>query len=124
MSLFKDKVLSVCSKIPTGKVMSYGQVATIVGVPRAAIQVGWILHEFGDTVCWWRIINHKGFISTKCPEHTPLLQKSLLEKEGIVVSKKMRIDIAKYRYLPSEKELNEFGLSPDYIEMIVEKYLL
>ncbi len=37
---FKDKVYKVVSKIPKGKVATYGQVAKLAGIPRAARAVG------------------------------------------------------------------------------------
>jgi methylated-DNA-protein-cysteine methyltransferase-like protein len=103
MSLFTDQVLKAVSSVPYGKVVSYGQVALMVGVPRAAIQVGWVLHQHGDEVPWWRVINVKGRISTSCMEHTAALQKALLESEGVVVSDDMIIDMAVFRFVPDQK---------------------
>ena len=38
--MFKDKVYKIVSKIPKGKVMTYGQVAKLAGNPKAARAVG------------------------------------------------------------------------------------
>jgi methylated-DNA-protein-cysteine methyltransferase related protein len=126
MSEFSKKVIDIVCMVPQGKVVSYGQVALMAGVPRAARQVGRILHLFGDGpgVPWWRVINNTGRISTKCPEHTPLIQKSLLESEGIIVSADFEIDMGIYRFAPSEEDLEGISLSPEYIYLLRSKYSL
>lgn len=122
MSKFSEKVIEITNMIPKGKVVSYGQVALMAGVPRGARQVGWILHQHGDKTPWWRIINNAGRIGTKCPEHTPNLQKELLEREGIVATRKLNIDIEKHRWRPSQTTLDKLKLSDEYVFKIIEKY--
>lgn len=98
---FKEKVIATINTIPKGRLVSYGQVAAACGSPRAARQVGWMLHTLdGDnTVPWWRVINNLGYISIKGNfMSTPLAQKKFLEDEGIEISGDMKIDIEKYRY--------------------------
>lgn len=100
MSKFKDRVIETVRSIPKGKVASYGQIAAIVGVPRAAIQVGWVLHKAGDdgVTPWWRVINRHGFISTKCEEHNKNVQRELLERDGVVVDRNLKVDMKLYRW--------------------------
>jgi methylated-DNA-protein-cysteine methyltransferase-like protein len=98
---FKQRVIEVVRKIPRGRVVSYGQVAVVIGSPRGARQVGWALHALdGDnSVPWWRVINNEGRISIKGNiMSTALLQKKFLESEGIQVSTSLEIDIAKHRH--------------------------
>jgi methylated-DNA-protein-cysteine methyltransferase-like protein len=124
MSKFKDKIIQIVRLIPKGKVASYGQVALIAGYPRGARQVGWILHVAGgeNGTPWWRVINNKGRISTKCLEHNPNIQKQMLEEDGIIVAKNLDIDIEKYRWRTSIKELKKLKLDDEYIFRIQEKY--
>jgi len=93
---FKDRVIEIVKQIPKGKVTNYGTVATLAGVPRGARLVGGVLHFNREAVAWYRIINRHGLISTKCLEHPKALQKTLLEQEGIEVSKDFMIDLQKY----------------------------
>lgn len=95
---FKDQVIEIINKIPKGKVSTYGTVATLAGLPRGARLVGGILHFAPDdlNLPWYRIINRVGFISTKCLDHPKELQKTLLEDEGIEVSKDFMVDLEKY----------------------------
>ena len=98
---FKDSVKKYVSKVPKGKLVSYGQVAAACGSPRAARQVGWMLRTLdGDnSVPWWRVINTQGYISIKGNLiSTPLVQKQLIEAEGIPVTEDFKIDLEKYRY--------------------------
>lgn len=98
---FKEKVVQAVKMIPKGRVVSYGQVALACGSPRAARQVGWVLHTLdgGNSVPWWRVINNLGLISIKGNLiSTPQVQKQFLEQEKIIVSDDYKIDINKYRY--------------------------
>lgn len=107
---FKEKVIVAVDIIPKGKVVSYGQVAAAAGSPRAARQVGWVLHGLdGDNkLPWWRVINNLGCISIKGNFYsTPLLQKKLLEKERVKVTSDFQIDIEKYRYHYSPTDLKK-----------------
>ena len=93
---FKDRVIKVVKDIPYGKVTTYGTIAVLAGLPRGARLVGGILHFNMDASTWHRVINRHGFISTKCLEHPKMLQKTLLEQEGIEVSKDFMIDLKRY----------------------------
>lgn len=99
---FHQKVYKVVRKIPKGKVTSYGFIATLLGKPRAARQVGWALFNMTEDlkIPWWRVINSKGYISIKNPNAPKELQKHLLEKDGIKVSDKFMVDLDKYLWRP------------------------
>ena len=43
MGAFADRVFAVVKQIPRGKVATYGQIARIIGAPRAARYVGYAL---------------------------------------------------------------------------------
>ncbi|RJR26832.1 DNA methyltransferase [candidate division WWE3 bacterium] len=125
MSKFREKVIAAVRAVPRGQVVSYGQVALMIGSPRAALQVGYILHDYGDdgVTPWWRVINRDGYISTNCEEHTALMQKELLETEDIAVSDKMQVDMSKFRYLPGPDVLKKLELEDKYIELLYNKFL-
>lgn len=101
MTRFTELVLNIVKRIPKGKVASYGQIALMADSPRAARQIGWILHSNGDKVPWWRVINGEGRISIKNPRHAAQEQKELLEKEGIEINKRFElIEPQKYWWVP------------------------
>lgn len=107
-TLFTEKVIQVIQKIPYGKVTTYGTVATLAGNPRGAREVGYILHSFTEKygLPWQRVINRNGFISIRGGQiDAKVLQKTLLEQEGIEVSSDFMIDLGQYGWF-GEKSLD------------------
>lgn len=125
LSQFSRKVIQVVCSVPKGKVVSYGQVAVYVGVLRAARQVGWTLRSLEDDISipWWRVIGNAGRITIKGNKYnTPQLQKKLLEQDGVEVSSKLEIDIAKYRFIADNELLRLWQLPEVYREKVLQKY--
>lgn len=127
---FKDRVIKAVSMIPYGKVASYGQIALMVGVPRAARQVGWTLNRLESddfrsmpNIPWWRIVNNQGRVSIKGTKyHDAPMQKKLLEQEGIVVKEDLTFDIEDYRFRPTPDEISALKLDDEYVHKLLEKY--
>lgn len=97
---FYARVYALARQIPPGKVVTYGQVAALLGQPRAARAVGYALRFLpaGTDVPWHRVINHRGQISLRTPAESPLVQRLLLEEEGIVFDVEGRVDLVVYRW--------------------------
>jgi methylated-DNA-protein-cysteine methyltransferase-like protein len=123
MSKFSEKVFDVIYSIPEGTVVSYGQVALYVGIPRAARQVGWILRQQDKPdLPWWRVINNAGRITIKGHRYNDAdLQKKLLLAEDIHVTEDLEIDIEHYRFRASRKQLVKFKLEDEYIDTVLQK---
>lgn len=100
---FREAVYALVARIPHGRVMTYGQVAASLGLPRAARAVGAALHALPnpEEVPWWRVINREGRISTRCLDHPPDYQRLLLLEEGVVPDDDGTIPLARYRWWPS-----------------------
>ena len=75
---FYEAVHRVVRKIPKGRVMTYGQIATILGAPRAARAVGYAMRACPDEIPWQRVINRNGQISARSQVERPIIQKMLL----------------------------------------------
>ena len=56
---FAEAVLEVVAAIPPGRVMTYGDVAAVLG-SRAARAVGQVMSRHGADVPWWRVIRASG----------------------------------------------------------------
>lgn len=56
---FTKAVLRVVERIPPGHVMTYGDIAFVLG-SRAARKVGQVLAHYGHTVPWWRVVPVNG----------------------------------------------------------------
>ena len=100
---FYQKVYITVSKIPYGKVATYGQIADLIYAYGSARQVGWALRrlKLPSIIPWYRVINSKGLISMRVSRNgTDWMQKEFLVNEGIKFNKKMKIDINKYLWKP------------------------
>ncbi len=56
---FVDAVLEVAALIPAGRVLSYGDIAELLG-SGGARQVGRVMSLHGGAVAWWRVIRADG----------------------------------------------------------------
>ncbi len=92
---------AIARTIPPGRVMTYGQIATLLGTPRAARAVGYAMFFCKDeSVPWQRVINAKGEISLGGHVDRPILQKELLLAEGVVFDAAGRIDLKTHLWWP------------------------
>ena len=108
---FYEAVYRLVRKIPRGRVMTYGQVATILGAPRAARAVGYaMLNCPHDDVPWQRVINARGEISIGGDPDRPEIQRRILEKEGVRFNNNA-CDLTRYRWEPSDPHAYYYGPS-------------
>jgi O-6-methylguanine DNA methyltransferase len=86
------------SKIPQGKVTTYGQLAKSAGLTNPR-HVGYLLHNNPSpkTIPCHRVVNSKGFLSNKYAFGGLKKQRELLTKEGVIV-KKDKVDLKKYHW--------------------------
>ncbi|MDD3826531.1 MAG: MGMT family protein [Anaerolineae bacterium] len=98
MNSFFHQVYRVVRLIPPGQVATYGQIARILGAPRAARTVGWALHDLpeGSDVPWQRVVNARGAISLERRGLGGAVQRALLEEEGVRFGPEGQIDLAVY----------------------------
>ena len=94
---FRQRVFHVVAAIPYGQVTTYGDIARLIGSPRAARQVGGVLKRLpeGSALPWYRVINRHGEISLIGDDY--LRQKKALLAEGIDIDGSGRIDLQRYR---------------------------
>ncbi len=95
------RIYDVVRAVPTGRVATYGQVATLAGLPGHARQVGYALHALDDDdVPWQRVVNARGEISPRSDRGAEPLQRVMLEAEGVVFDERGRIPLARFRWKP------------------------
>jgi methylated-DNA-protein-cysteine methyltransferase-like protein len=94
----------IIHRIPEGKVATYGQVATLAGYPGYARQVGYSLNSIPEDidVPWHRVINSKGQISIRKGGGYDMIQRLMLEKEGVCFDHKDRVPLSKYQWVPDQ----------------------
>ncbi len=95
-SLFFAQVYQVVRRIPPGKVATYGQIARLLGQPRAARTVGWALQALpdGSDIPWQRVVNSQGTLSLD--GGPAAIQRALLEEEGVLFDGNGRINLEVY----------------------------
>ncbi len=95
---FFAKVYDVVRRIPLGKVATYGQIARIVGEPRAARQVGWALHVNPEpfVVPCHRVVNREGRLSGAFAFGGADAQRYLLMNEGVQFVADDVVDLQKH----------------------------
>ena len=103
---FYEAVYKLVRTIPKGRVMTYGQVATILGAPRAARAVGYAMRASGSRgdVPWQRVINAKGQISGRSDVDRPLIQLMMLKAEGVKFDETDACDLDHYRWEPPDPD--------------------
>lgn len=108
MTPFTERVIHIIQSIPSGKVMTYGQVAALAGNARGARQVVRILHSMSQKydLPWHRIINAKGEVAIKDAEGA-FTQKDRLLSEGIILTHSGKVDLVIYRYHPTTELIVE-----------------
>lgn len=109
---FYFKVYNFVRRIPRGRIATYGQIAALLGAPRAAQQVGWALNclKPGTTVPWQRVVNREGRITIENARATKELQAALLRAEGVVVDLRQGnywIDLKRYLWQPENHGSNQ-----------------
>lgn len=118
---YAAKVYDLVRAIPLGRVMTYGQIAALIIPPNSmdADQyrrlsprwVGSAMADCPDDVPWQRVINSQGKVSPR-PGYGPLVQRSMLEQEGVPFDERERVDLETYGWRPSAEWLRVNGFVP------------
>lgn len=91
-----EKVYELVSKIPPGKVTTYGEIGKVLNMsPRL---VGYALHTnpYGPEIPCHRVVNREGRLAPHYAFGGSEKQKEKLEKEGITFKDETHVDMEKY----------------------------
>ena len=97
-----EAVYQFVRTIPAGRVVTYGQVSGMVeGFSVSPRQVGGIMFAAPKDVPWQRVVAAGGHLSIgkRSPE-LKMLQRRLLEQEGVQFLPNDCVDMASYQWLP------------------------
>lgn len=98
---FHREVYRLVRKVPRGRVVTYGQVAAMIGHPRAARAVGTALGSLrgslSEAVPWQRVLAASGRCSHR-DGFSAAEQRALLEREGVRFDRGGRVDLARIRW--------------------------
>lgn len=101
--VYRERVYEIVRRIPMGQVMTYGQIAEILGEGYTARTVGFSMHDSDDATPWHRVINAKGACSTGRVVLPHDKQQRLLETEGVVFDQTGRCDLQRFLWIPVDK---------------------
>lgn len=102
--IYRETVYAIVRQIPVGMVMTYGQVAIILGEGYTPRTVGYVMHGSDGGVPWQRVINSQGKCSTGRLTIPLNLQQELLEAEGVSFNENGKCDLKKFQWWPKEFE--------------------
>jgi methylated-DNA-protein-cysteine methyltransferase-like protein len=93
---FYRRIYRVVSRIPAGRVATYGVVARMAGRPGTARTVGWALSALPaeSDVPWWRVINAAGRVSLSANHHGAVVQRALLLRERVEFASGNSVNLA------------------------------
>ncbi|OZY86207.1 cysteine methyltransferase [Cellvibrio mixtus] len=95
----KEAIYLALMTIPPGKVVTYGELAKLAGLPGAARLAGRLMSGLSEntTLPWHRVINAQGRLSLPEDSEGRKIQQARLEAEGVIFERG-KINLRIYRY--------------------------
>jgi methylated-DNA-protein-cysteine methyltransferase related protein len=98
---YRERVFRIVRSIPRGRVMTYGQIAEILGEGYTPRTVGFVMHSSNDKTPWHRVINAQGGCSTRGVVLPHDKQQRMLEAEGVSFNERGRCELQEYLWIPA-----------------------
>lgn len=105
MEHFFNQVYAWVARIPAGKVLTYGQIARLLGRPRSARVVGWALRAAPDHLklpCH-RVVDRQGGLAPEEAFGGAWRQRMLLEGEDVPFQGNGRVDLNAANWHPEQE---------------------
>lgn len=99
---YRERVFQIVRSIPRGRVMTYGQIAEILGEGYTPRTVGFVMHSANDKTPWHRVINAQGGCSTRGLVLPHDKQQRMLETEGVRFNESGRCQLQEFLWIPAE----------------------
>lgn len=93
---FFEQVYEIVARIPHGKVVTYGQIAQLLGHPRGARKVGWAMRRCPEELPWHRVVMADGKIAGGGFAQR---RREILELEEVIFLPDGRVDMQVCRWL-------------------------
>jgi len=101
---YRERVYKIVRRIPRGRVMTYGQIAYMLGQGYTPRTVGFVMHGADESnTPWQRVINSQGKVSTGRIVLPTDKQQRLLEREGVKFDERGRCDLEKFLWKPRRR---------------------
>jgi methylated-DNA-protein-cysteine methyltransferase-like protein len=105
--LYRERVYRIVRRIPRGRVMTYGQIAYMLGEGYTPRTVGFVMHGSDDKTPWHRVINSQGRCSTGGVVLPSDKQQRMLENEGVTFDQSGKCDLKEVLWKPRGRTSKE-----------------
>ena len=96
-SLYQS-IYDLARQVPPGYVTTYGQIARLLSCTARTVGFAMAALPAGNNVPWQRVINSQGKVSPRTDGEGNILQRDLLEAEGIRFDQKGRVNLNKHSW--------------------------
>ena len=102
---YRERVYEIVRRIPRGRVMTYGQIAYILGKGYTPRTVGFVMHSANESkIPWQRVINSQGRCSTGRIVLPSDMQQRMLGREGVKFDASGRCDLQTFLWHPDQEK--------------------
>lgn len=114
---YREHVYQLVRQIPAGRVMTYGQIAYLLGEGYTPRTVGFVMHGANEeNTPWHRVINAQGRCSTGRIVIPPDKQQRMLEAEGIEFDLRGRCRLESYQWSPDQTTVGNSDFKDDELQ--------
>jgi len=99
-----SRIYALVRRIPPGRVTTYGFIAREVGCTARTVGFAMAALPAGHDVPWQRVINSQGKVSPRRSSDGDLIQRLLLEAEGVQFDARGRVDLVRYGWEAGRSE--------------------
>lgn len=89
-------IYALVRQVPKGYVTTYGEIARQVGCSARTVGFAMAALPHGHDVPWQRVINSQGKVSPRSSGDGLLVQKLLLEAEGVSFNDRQVVDLQRF----------------------------
>jgi alkylated DNA nucleotide flippase Atl1 len=105
VSEFAERVLALVDMVPRGAVVTYGDVARMLGT-RSPRSVGQVLARWGAEVSWWRVVRADG---SPPPEHAAEAMPQLVRERVPLLPGGAAVDLTRARWKSARGKVRRPG---------------
>jgi methylated-DNA-protein-cysteine methyltransferase-like protein len=91
-----NRIYALIRQVPRGYVTTYREISHLTGCTARTVGFALAALPDGHDVPWQRVINSQGRVSARAGGDGSLVQRLLLEKEGIRFDDRQQVDLQRY----------------------------